>query len=871
MSIIDLHLLVRSFEPKLSATLETAASVAVRNAHGSVEIEHWAQAWVADAALSETLQQSGVEVAALASELQAALAALPAGTGGAPSLSQPLIGLAREAWLAASLRFGHARVSAEVLFLTLVSDTDARSRMRGTLPSLLKLRPAALEERASAVVMSAAGPAATGPAASGAPVASGEDFLAQYATDLTNEARSGRLDPVIGRDAELRQVVDVLIRRRQNNPILVGEAGVGKTAIVEAFAIAVAEGALPEALSSVRVMALDFSLLQAGASVKGEFERRLKGLVDQVKASPEPIILFVDEAHTMIGAGNPAGGGDAANILKPALARGELRTIAATTWREYKKHIEKDPALTRRFQTVKVAEPDHETATRMLRHIAPKFSAHHGVRVRDSALRAAVELSARYIADRQLPDKAVSVLDTACASIAISRQSTPAALADSQREAAVLEAEIAALEAEPAGPDTAPRLRSLRADLNATKSDSTKLAERHQAELEIALAADDAEAALGSEDDADARRRLAMAERKLERLQGDEPLVHRVVDEATVAAVVGRLTGIPQGKLKRGHIDAVATLEERLTSRVVGQAPAISRLAEAMRTAATRLGDPRRPAGVFLMVGTSGVGKTETALALADSLYGGAQGLTIINMSEFKEEHKVATLMGSPPGYVGYGEGGVLTEAVRRRPYGCVLLDEVDKAHPGVQDVFYQVFDKGALRDSEGVDVDFRNTTIILTANTGSETLGKLMQDPDTMPEGQALEEALMPELLGTFRPAFLGRVSILPYLPLSRETLAKIVDLQLAKIADRMAQTYQSKLDVAPAAHASLLDTAEAGHIGARAIEARLARDVLPRLAEFFLPALGGGRIPRAAVLDLDADGQFVVSAVGPKRRKVN
>ncbi|MEM8818106.1 MAG: type VI secretion system ATPase TssH [Pseudomonadota bacterium] len=870
MTVIDLHLLVKSFDSRLASSLERAAGLAVSYAHVMVELEHWARAWLENGELTALLTNAGVDVAALRSESEAALGEMPRTAEGPPTLSQPLIGLAREAWCAASLRFGHARIAPEVLFLTLGGDTDFRARLRGNMPSLLRLRLGALEERATTAAASTA-PNTPDEGSSVAPPPSGEDFLSKFATDLTEEARAGRIDPVIGRDHELRQVVDVLISRRQNNPILVGEAGVGKTAIVEAFALAVVEGSLPKALHGVRVMALDLSLLQAGASVKGEFERRLKGLVDQVRRSPEPIILFVDEAHTMIGAGNQAGGGDAANILKPALARGELRTIAATTWREYKKHIEKDPALTRRFQTVKVAEPDIETAVRMLRHLAPKFAGHHGVRIRDAALRAAVELSARYIADSQLPDKAVSVLDTACASIAISRQSAPAALADVTREVEVIEAEISALGSEPATPDTPTRLRELRADLASARSETAALETRLAAERELVEVADTVETELGGESDAEARRRLTMAERKLKRLQGESPLVHRVVDGATVAAVIGRMTGIPQGRLQRGHADAVATLEERLAARVIGQAPAIARLSEAMRTAATGLGDPRRPAGVFLMVGTSGVGKTETALALSDALYGGAQGLTIINMSEFKEEHKVATLMGSPPGYIGYGEGGVLTEAVRRRPYGAVLLDEIDKAHPGVQDVFYQLFDKGSLRDGEGVDVDFRNTTILLTANTGTETLSKLMQDPETMPEGTALVDALMPELLGTFRPAFLGRVTVLPFLPLDAETLARILDLQIARIAERISDTYGARLDVAQGAYAALLDNAAAGHTGARAIEAMLSREVLPRLAEFFLPVLGGGRMPRAVLLDRDETGRFAVSAVGPRQRKAN
>jgi type VI secretion system protein VasG len=716
---------------------------------------------------------------------------------------------------------------------------------------------------------------------------------------MTADARNGRIDPVIGRDPELRQVIDILTRRRQNNPILVGEAGVGKTAIAEALALRIAEGDVPDMLRDVQLLMLDLSLLQAGAGVKGEFERRLHGVVDAVKSAPAPIILFIDEAHGLIGAGGAAGQGDAANILKPALARGELRTIASTTWSEYKRYIEKDAALTRRFQTVQVAEPDEPMAIRMVRGVAESLRKHHGVRIRDEAIAASVQLTARYLPARQLPDKAISVLDTAAAAVCLARQTQPAALSALHAERVLLEAEAAQLSGEPMSTGKDNRLQEIGAELSRIEAEIGQLQHRYDQEIRLVAEADRLEAAFEARGEAtgegapaldvtdaassnvapfplggahlspqEAREAYAKLEPRLQAVSGDHPLVPHVVNRDMVAAVVARWTGIPVGKLVSDQVDTIRALDTRLKTRVLGQDAAIDRIAQAMRAARAGLSDPRRPPAVFLLVGMSGTGKTETALSVADFLYGGSQSLTTINMSEFKEEHKVSTLLGSPPGYVGYGEGGVLTEAVRRRPYGVLLLDEIDKAHPGVQDIFYQVFDKGSLRDGEGRDVDFKNTTIFMTANTGSDLLAQLAADPDTMPEGDALEALLMPELQKQFKPAFLGRMTILPFMPLTRDTLLGIIDMQIDKIRDRVKATYGSALELTDPARDALLVRARTSELGARAIEIMITRDLMPCLSGFLLERLTRGDMP--LILAIDFDGQtFAVSAKGAVARK--
>ncbi|MDK4715960.1 type VI secretion system ATPase TssH [Rhizobium sp. CNPSo 4039] len=866
MSNIDLNRLIRTLEPALRVGLEAAASLAARDRHANVDVAHWILSLLDVSEVSSLFEELSVSSAALRTELDSAIADLPRGDGAALVLSQNLLALMREAWLVASLQCGRSSITVADLLTALSDDQSLRIMARGMAPSLRSLDRNALEKKLNAT--SASDGASSLSENSETVAASGEnEFLRLYTRDMTADARLGRVDPVIGRDRELRQVIDILMRRRQNNPMLVGEAGVGKTAVAEALALEIASGNVPDMLKPVRILLLDLSLLQAGAGVKGEFERRLHGVVAAVRASVEPIILFIDEAHGLIGAGGQAGQGDAANILKPALARGELRTIAATTWSEYKRYIEKDAALTRRFQVVQVLEPDEETAIRMLRGVVGSFKAHHKVRIRDEALAAAVRLSARYIPARQLPDKAISLIDTAAAAVSLARQTVPEALKELRNELEMLEVEAAALSAEPPTPDIVERLAIIEREKGEAIGEIERLQAKLDAEIRLSVEADRIESALADPDGPEAedgvrlrgdnvalfqpngssvdvaRAALVQAERSLADVAGETPLVPRVVDKEVIAGIVARWTGIPVGKLLSDHVETVKTLDARLKERVLGQDNAIARISAAMRSARAGLSDPRRPPAVFLLVGMSGTGKTETALSLADLLYGGSQYLTTINMSEFKEEHKVSLLLGSPPGYVGYGEGGVLTEAVRRRPYGVLLLDEIDKAHPGVQEVFYQVFDKGTLRDGEGRDIDFKNTTIVMTANTGSELLAALAADPETMPEGEALEALLLPELQKHFKPAFVGRTTVLPFMPLSGETLSGIVDIQIGRIRDRVGASYGTSVSLAPEAREALVGRAKASEMGARAIETMIGRDLLPELSTFFLDAVATGR----------------------------
>ncbi|PDT16595.1 type VI secretion system ATPase TssH [Rhizobium sp. J15] len=860
MSHIDLNRLIRTLEPNLRVGLETAASLAVRHQHAMVDIAHWLRSLLDIAGFSAVFEELAVSSEALRGELDAAIADVPREAGAALALSPNLLSLGRESWLVASLQCGRDVVLLADLLAALTSDSALRAVIRGIAPSLRNLDRAALER-----LLEKAAPSASEQLSVPATSSGDNEFLRLYTHDMTADARGGRIDPVIGRDRELRQLIDILTRRRQNNPILVGEAGVGKTAVAEALALEIAAGNVPDRLKDVKLLLLDLSLLQAGAGVKGEFERRLHGVVDAVKTSPQPIILFIDEAHGLIGAGGQAGQGDAANILKPALARGELRTIAATTWGEYKRFIEKDAALTRRFQTVHVREPDEESAIRMLRGVAESLKAHHKVRIRDEAIVAAVRLSARYLPDRQLPDKAISLIDTSAAAVALARQTMPEALKSLSEERDLLEAESSWLAREPETPEKLARLEDIAvkqqeilAEIEALRSkfDEENRLVREADRLEEFFSPDDAVTPLAPADNAgdgtnvapfppqamtaeSARAALAATERSLAAVTDRTPLLPRVVDKEVVAAVVARWTGIPLGKLLADQIETVKTLDARLKERVLGQDAAIERIASAMRAARAGLSDPRRPPAVFLLVGMSGTGKTETALSLADMLYGGSRYLTTINMSEFKEEHKISMLLGSPPGYVGYGEGGVLTEAVRRRPYGVLLLDEIDKAHPGVQEIFYQVFDKGTLRDGEGRDIDFKNTTIVMTANTGSEMIAALSADPETMPEAEALEAMLLPELQKHFKPAFLGRTTVLPFMPLGSETLSGIVDIQIGRIRERVGTTYGTTLSLSPQAREALISRARTSEMGARAIEVMIARDLLPVLSTFFLDAV--------------------------------
>ncbi|MBB4010018.1 type VI secretion system ATPase TssH [Allorhizobium taibaishanense] len=862
MSHIDVNRLIESFEPNLRVALETAASTAASRNHGQVDIAHFLAAILDAAIFQETLDKLGLPLAALRREVNDTLDDTAVTGSDQLALSQNILTLGREAWICASLQSGRNAIMLSDIFVAMDDEPSLRTLTRGRFPSLRMVDRSALQ----ALLQAEDTGEAAASTLSTAPVRN-DEFLRLYTHDLTEDAKTGRLDPVVGRDGELRQMIDILLRRRQNNPILVGEAGVGKTAVAEALALEIAAGRVPEKLRDVRLLMLDLTLLQAGAGVKGEFERRLTGVIEAVKRSPEPIILFIDEAHGLIGAGGASGQGDAANILKPALARGEVRTIAATTWSEYKRYFEKDAALTRRFQPVQVREPDEETAIRMLRGVAGTFMSHHGVAIRDEAIVAAVQLSARFLPARQLPDKAVSLIDTAAAAVSLARQTVPEQLLLMQSELAHLnvEAEWLAREADDAELDE--RRAAVQAEIERLTGEIEALQARYDAEI-AALAATEATPPATSDVVPALAEPVAnitpLRSRGLTRraaslaptAAGEERLVPRVVDRNVIASVLSRWTGIPLGKLLADQIESAKSLDKRLKDKVIGQDAALERIADAMRAARAGLSDPRRPPAVFMLVGMSGTGKTETALTLADLLYGGSQHLTVINMSEFKEEHKVSMLLGAPPGYVGYGEGGVLTEAVRRRPYGVLLLDEIDKAHPGVQDIFYQVFDKGMLRDGEGRDVDFRNTTIFMTANTGSELLASLAADPETMPEGEALEALLMPELQKQFKPAFLGRTVLLPFMPLDRPALARIVDIQIDKIRERIFSAYGTELTLSEAAREALVARAAASEIGARAIEIMIGRDLLPPLSSFFLELVASGAKLAHAQVTHDENG---------------
>ena len=913
MVAVDLKSLVGRLNDLCRRSLEAAAGLTLSRSNFNVEIEHWLLKLLesSDSALIAILRHYEVEPARLAADLTRVLDRLKTGNTRAPALSPHVVQLAREAWMLASLDYGASRVRSGHLLCALLSEESLAPLAREASAQLARIQPEQLRrdlpkltastgEAAAAETLGAGGPSAEG--GGGAP-RPGSAALDQFTIDLTQRAREGKIDPVLGRDAEIRQVIDILTRRRQNNPIMTGEAGVGKTAVVEGFALRIAAGDVPPVLKNVAIRTLDLGLLQAGAGMKGEFENRLKSVIEVVKSSPQPIIMFIDEAHTMIGAGGQAGQGDAANLLKPALARGELRTIAATTWAEYKKYFERDAALARRFQVVKVEEPTEEVAVNMMRGLVGTLEKHHKIRILDEAVGEAVRLSHRYIAGRQLPDKSVSLIDTACARVAMSQSATPAEIEDRQREREALDTEIGILNRELAtGQGDAARLESLRERRGTVEGELTALDARLKQERElvgqIGQLRDKLEAAHAAANGATTegkaapaksaseakpaaptaggkaaepaangatpqqieawRKELAEANGKLKAIQGETPLLHPCVDGQAIAEVVANWTGIPVGRMVSNEIRAVLTLDERMSERIVGQPHALDTIAQAIRTSRAKLTDPRKPIGVFLMVGTSGVGKTETALTLADLLYGGEQNITVINMSEFKEEHKVSTLMGSPPGYVGYGEGGVLTEAVRRRPYSVVLLDEMEKAHPGVQDVFYQVFDKGMLRDGEGRDIDFKNTVIIMTSNAGTDAIHKLCADPETMPDAAGLAEALRPELLKIFKPAFLGRVTLVPYFPLGDEIMKQIVELQLKRIARRVADNYKAKFTFAPQLIDGIAQRCKEVESGARNIDHILTRGLLPEMSAQFLARMADGLALKSVDVSMDASGKF-------------
>lgn len=851
--------------PLLYQSLEGATAFCKLRGNPYVELAHWLHQILhgGDSDLHRIARRFELDSDQLLADTAAALDQLPRGASSVSDLSEHVDQAVERAWVLGSLRYHAQRIRSGHLLAGLLKTYALRNVVLAMSPLYARIVPDVLVEELETIVQGSPedAPATTGEAA--APRAGGS-ALQQFAQDLTARARAGEIDPVTGRDAEIRQIIDILMRRRQNNPLLTGEAGVGKTAVAEGLALRIAAGDVPPPLREVRLLLLDIGLLQAGAGAKGEFEQRLRSVIDEVQASPQPVVLFIDEIHTLVGAGGAAGTGDAANLLKPALARGQLRTVGATTWAEYKKYIEKDPALTRRFQVVQVHEPDEARACDMLRGLAGALQAHHGVLLLDEALQAAVRLSHRYIPARQLPDKAVALLDTACARVAVSQHAVPPQLEQARRRIEALEIErgIVAREARLGLRDGAAEA-TLAGALETARAEETGLAQRWEQEAALAgrvfaLAREVEDAATPAERLAGLKDELAQARAALLQGQGESPLIFPAVDGAAVAAVVADWTGIPVGRMVKDEAHAVLNLADTLGRRVLGQAPALQTIAQRVQTARARLTDPGKPVGVFLLCGPSGVGKTETALALAETLYGGEQNLITINMSEFQESHTVSTLKGAPPGYVGYGEGGVLTEAVRRRPYSVVLLDEVEKAHADVHELFFQVFDKGAMEDGEGRAIDFRNTVILLTSNVGADRVAALCADPELMPTPQGLAGALREPLLQVFPAALLGRMTVVPYVPLDDEMMARIVALQAARVAQRLLDHHDVTLDLRPRAVAQVVARCTEVESGGRLVDAILTNAVLPPISRALLEAQAGGRALSRVTVDAEA-GEFV------------
>jgi type VI secretion system protein VasG len=863
-----------------------------------VEMVHWLHQvlQLQDSDLHRIVKHYELDPAGLARDLTAALDRLPRGSTSVTDLSSQVEESVERAWVYGTLMFGESQVRSGHLVVGMLKTSSLRNALYGMSRQFERVKAEDLTERFASLLGTSpeaqmgatdgfqAGAAEPGEASGAiAPAAMGkQEALKKFTVDLTEQARSGKMDPIVGRDDEIRQVVDILMRRRQNNPILVGEAGVGKTAVVEGFAQRIARGDVPPSLKDVALLTLDVGLLQAGASMKGEFEQRLRSVIDEVQGSPKPIILFIDETHTLVGAGGAAGTGDAANLLKPALARGTLRTIGATTFAEYKKHIEKDPALTRRFQTVQVDEPGEERAILMMRGVASTMEQHHKVQILDEALEAAVKLSHRYIPGRQLPDKSVSLLDTACARVAVSLHATPAEVDDSRKRIEALETELAIIGRERAiGIDTARReaeASGLLGDervrlagleerwtaeralvdellaLRATLRDGARPVEGTGSRLEAAAEQEQGGAAnLAAR--ADTMERLKAVQAQLATLQGEHPLILPTVDYQAVAAVVGDWTGIPVGRMARNEMETILKIGSVLSQRVIGQDHAMEMIAKRIQTSRAGLDNPNKPIGVFMLAGTSGVGKTETALALAEALYGGEQNLITINMSEYQEAHTVSTLKGAPPGYVGYGEGGVLTEAVRRKPYSVVLLDEVEKAHPDVHEIFFQVFDKGFMEDGEGRFIDFKNTLIILTTNGGTELIASMCKDPDLMPEPDGMAKALREPLLKIFPPALLGRLVVIPYYPLSDQMLGQIVRLQLGRIKKRVEARYKIPFEFGEDVVGLVVSRCTESESGGRMIDAILTNTMLPDISrEFLRRMMEGTAVGKVEVVAEDA-----------------
>lgn len=868
----------RSLFGKLNISLfkaiESATTFAKLRGNPYVELTHWLHQLVqqADCDLVRIAQHYGISRTQLDNELTQALSELPNGATSISNFSRHIDEAIERAWIISTLIYNDQRIRSVHLLSALLQDAELRPAALTTVPSLRKIPADLLQEVAPALILhssEAKEPAHDGSGltsalpgeASGAiegDNAQPKSALQKYCTDLTAQAAQGHIDPVIGRESEVRTMIDILLRRRQNNPLLTGEAGVGKTAIVEGLALAIAEGNVPPLLATVQLLSLDVGALLAGASMKGEFESRLKSVLNEAAQSARPIILFVDEIHTLIGAGGQAGTGDAANLLKPALARGALRTIGATTWSEYKRHIEKDAALTRRFQVLQILEPNEHTAIQMVRGLVGTFEKHHGVLILDEALRAAVTLSHRYIPSRQLPDKAISLLDTACARVALSLHTPPARLQRLQRDIEATHIECQLVEKQirigKAEPKTLATLQIHEAELQAQIAQIEQLWQTEKTEVHHLI---QIRTTCIESKEPQSIKQLQDLNASLSERQGQTPLVYADVNAACVADIVAEWTGIPVGRMVKDDLQNILSLPEHLETRVIGQHNALAQIAQRIQVARSGMADEKKPIGVFLLVGPSGVGKTETALSLAEALYGGEQNLITINMSEFQEAHTVSTLKGAPPGYVGYGEGGVLTEAVRRRPYSVVLLDEIEKAHRDVHELFFQVFDKGWMEDGEGRHIDFRNTVILLTSNVGANRITQLHTDPELQPQFETLAPALQDDLLDVFPAAFLGRVTVVPYLPLQADVVQKIVSTQLTRVAKRVHQKHGIDVSFTPNVNQHIVNACHVANSGARLLIGYIEQQVLPRLSQIWLDGQLTQRQPSVISIDV-VDGQF-------------
>ncbi len=852
---ISMDKIIEKLSPLLKLSLEGAAQLAVSSGNYNVEVEHWLIAILEKPhtdlnTLFRKLPE--FEIDTFQSELVQTTQKFQSGNTRPPSFSKSLLDLASEAWVLASVKFDHSQLTSAHLLMAMLENEISCYQLQRASHHAIHIKKHLIEESLPRVVGSTSESSMINDKESTQGAAQSTS-LKRFTVNLTERAKNNEIDPVIGRDGEVRQLIDILLRRRQNNPILTGEPGVGKTAVVEGLANRIVSNDVPAALQGIQLLSLDMGLLQAGASVKGEFEKRLKDVIKEVKESTEPTIVFIDEAHTLIGAGGAEGKGDAANLLKPALARGEFRTIAATTWAEYKRYFEKDPALTRRFQVVSIEEPSVSVAINMMRGIAKSLEQHHNIRILDEAIEASVKLSNRYIPSRQLPDKSVSLLDTACARVALSQGATPAVIEKSQRVIEQCEININLLTDEQNTVGGCEEKITHYLDLKEEQAAVLDLL-KTQWHIEKDLIGEIKKKRADGLHFNDYQQELT----DLSKVQGIAPMVHLDVTAQSVAEIIENWTGIPVGNMVSDEIENLLRLEDKLRERVVGQDHAMTKIAQAIRISRSGLTDPRKPVGVFMMVGTSGTGKTETALALADHLYGGEKNLITINMSEFKEEHKISMLLGASAGYVGYGEGGVLTEAVRKNPYSVLLLDEMEKAHPGIQDVFYNLFDKGTIKDGEGKDIDFKNTLIIMTTNSASSAISQYFGKADI--DENELLEAIRPELLEDFRPAFLGRSTIVPYFPLTQTVLSKIIAINLKKIENRLLDRYKAKLELGEDVMAFLLDKCNDPDTGARNAENVINKSILPAVSNACLKALVDDQAINELTLSLNGDEFEVV-----------